>query len=144
MMKVIVDTSVWIDHFRRNNPSLLALLELDVVLAHPMILGELRCGSLPEPRATALSTLEDLEPSASVDIDEVIDLIEEERIFGKGCGLVDLSLLASTIKTPGARLWAADKRLAALAKRLDVAYVESVPQGRHRGEPALTAASPTA
>ncbi|MDH0863113.1 type II toxin-antitoxin system VapC family toxin [Mitsuaria sp. GD03876] len=144
MMKVVVDTSVWIDHFRRHNPSLLALLELDVILAHPMILGELRCGSLPEPRATALATLEDLELSAPVDVDEVIDLIEEQRIFGKGCGLVDLSLLMSTLKTPGAQLWAADRRLAALAGRLGVAYVEAPPRGARPAPAALTAACPTA
>lgn len=142
MMKVVVDTSVWIDHFRRHNPSLLALLELDVVLAHPMILGELRCGTLPEPRETALATLEDLELSASVDVAEVIGLIEEERIFGKGCGLVDLSLLMSTLKTPGARLWAMDKRLAALASRLGVAHTECPP--RVLQPAAFTAASPTA
>ena len=143
-MKVIVDTSVWIDHFRRDNPSLLALLDLDVVLAHPMVLGELRCGSLPEPRATALSTLEDLEPSADVDIDEVIDFIEAEQIFGKGCGLVDLSLLMSTLKTPGARLWAIDKRLARLAGLLGVAYVEPQAEHRPRTDARFTAPSPTA
>jgi len=143
MMKVVVDTSVWIDHFRRVNPSLLALLELDVVLAHPMILGELRCGTLPEPRTTALATLEDLESSAPVDVNEVIELIEGQRIFGKGCGLVDISLLMSTLKTPGARLWATDKRLAALAKRLGVAHAETPARAHERNDRALIAACPT-
>lgn len=143
-MKIVVDTSVWIDHFRRSNPTLLRLLQTHAVLAHPLILGELRCGSLPTPRSKALSTVEGLHHSAAVSIDEVITLIEEEEIFGRGCGLVDPALLMSTIKTPGARLWAMDKRLAALAKRLGVAHVEPPPHTMHRGEPALTAASPTA
>ena len=144
MMKVVVDTSVWIDHFRRANPSLLALLELDVVLAHPMILGELRCGTLPEPRTTALSTLEDLELSAPVDVDEVIGLIEGQRIFGKGCGLVDIALLVSTLKTSGACLWATDRRLAALARRLGIAHAEPPARAHAPLDRAFSAACPTA
>ncbi|WP_238139567.1 type II toxin-antitoxin system VapC family toxin [Roseateles aquatilis] len=143
-MKVVVDTSVWIDHFRRHNPTLLDLLETKVVLAHPMILGELRCGTLPAPRAKALRALDELEYSAPVSIDEVISLIEEEQIFGKGCGLVDLSLLMSTLKTPGARLWAFDRRLQALAKRLGVAHAELPPAMSQRTAPEVTAASPIA
>ena len=49
--------------------------------------------------------------------------IEPERLFGLGCGLVDAALLASTMMTPGARIWTWDRRLAALARRLDVAWV---------------------
>ncbi|MFX1680540.1 type II toxin-antitoxin system VapC family toxin [Mitsuaria sp. CC2] len=144
MRRVVVDTSVWIDHFRRRNPALLALLEADVVLAHPMIIGELRCGSLPQPRGNALSTLDELDQSAPVSVNEVIRLIEDEEIFGKGCGLVDMSLLMSTLKTPGARLWASDKSLAAVARQLGIAH--EVPPARtdrtSQGE--LTAACPTA
>ncbi|WP_343635150.1 VapC toxin family PIN domain ribonuclease [Roseateles sp.] len=142
-MKVVVDTSVWIDHFRQHNPLLLMLLKTQAVLAHPLILGELRCGSLPNPRAKALSAIEDLRHSAPVSIDEVVGLIEREQIFGKGCGLVDISLLMSTLKTPGARLWATDKRLAALAKRLGVAHAETPARAHERNDRALIAACPT-
>ncbi|WP_431100886.1 type II toxin-antitoxin system VapC family toxin [Roseateles noduli] len=144
MRKVVVDTSVWIDHFRRRNPALLALLEMDVVLAHPMIIGELRCGSLPQPRANALSTMDELDHSAPVSLDEVIRLIEDEDIHGKGCGLVDMSLLMSTLKTPGARLWASDKRLAALAKRLGIAHDDLPARTDRSNQTQLTAACPTA
>jgi hypothetical protein len=43
---------------------------------------------------------------------EVRELIERERLFGLGYGLVDLTLLASTMLTTGARLWPLDQRLA--------------------------------
>jgi len=51
--------------------------------------------------------------------------IEREKHYGLGCGLVDLSLLASTLMTPGARLWTLDKRLAELAARFNSAFDSS-------------------
>jgi predicted nucleic acid-binding protein len=48
MKGVVVDTSVWVDHFRANNRALVELLEFDLVLMHPMVVGELACGTPPE------------------------------------------------------------------------------------------------
>jgi len=53
---------------------------------------------------------------------EVLVLMETERLFGAGCGLVDLTLLASTLMTPGAELWTLDRRLGDLAQRFAVAH----------------------
>lgn len=49
-------------------------------------------------------------------------LIDREALFGLGCGLIDMQLLASTLITPGAELWTLDKRLEALAQGLGVAH----------------------
>ena len=43
---VLVDTSVWVDHFRKKSASLASLLEMDEVAMHPFVLGELACGNL--------------------------------------------------------------------------------------------------
>jgi len=40
---VLVDTSVWVDHFRQANDALIGLLEVDQALSHPMVLLELAC-----------------------------------------------------------------------------------------------------
>ena len=53
---------------------------------------------------------------------ELLDFIERERLYGLGCGMVDIALLASTLLTPQTRLWTLDQRLSALARRFDVAY----------------------
>lgn len=53
---------------------------------------------------------------------EVRDLIERERLYGLGCGLVDLSLLASTMLMRPAKLWTLDKNLGALAMRFGVMH----------------------
>ncbi len=52
----------------------------------------------------------------------VLEFIESKRLFGRGCGFVDLSLLKSTLLTQGAMLWTADKRLASIAAEMHVLY----------------------
>lgn len=56
---ILVDTSVWVDHFRRGNARLKLLLEDGEAATHPMVLGELACGNLPRRRET-LHLLESL------------------------------------------------------------------------------------
>ena len=38
---ILVDTSIWIDHLRRSEAALSALLNDAQVCTHPMIIGEL-------------------------------------------------------------------------------------------------------
>jgi hypothetical protein len=121
MKAVLVDTSVWVDHFRSGNDALVELLELDLVMAHPLIVGEIACGTPPR-RIQTLSDLNGLQQTQQVSVREVLEFIERERLFGLGCGLVDLMLLASALMTPGVELWTLDQRLSALAERFGVLY----------------------
>ena len=121
-MSVLVDSSVWVAHFKQRNASLVELLASDQVLVHPMILGELACGTPPEPRQKTLGDLNLLRQAHRASWDEVMAFIERERLYGLGCGWVDLTLLASTLMTPAAQLWTLDKRLAKLAKRFQIYY----------------------
>lgn len=124
-MRVLVDTSVWVDHFRQGSLPLVGLLERDAAMIHPMVLGELACGT-PPSRTQTLADLQRLQPTQQASIREVMAFVEHEQLFGLGCGLVDLSLLASTLMTPGASLWTLDRRLAALAERFGVAHRPAV------------------
>ena len=119
---VLVDTSVWIDHFRRRNEALVNLLTLDLAFTHPMIVAELACGTPPAPRSRTLADIATLPQTRQASLNEVRELIEREQLFGLGCGLVDLALLASALLTPGAQLWTQDKRLMHLAQRFRIAY----------------------
>ncbi|EAU6349582.1 VapC toxin family PIN domain ribonuclease [Salmonella enterica subsp. enterica serovar Java] len=121
-MAILVDTSVWVAHFKSSNDGLIQLLNRDLVLIHPMILAEIACGTPPAPRRRTLGDLGLLPQSHQASIAEVMAFIENNKLYGLGCGLVDLTLLASTLITPGARLWTLDKRLAKLAKHLNVDY----------------------
>ena len=121
MIRVLVDTSVWGYHFRQRCAALANLLTLDLVLIHPMVLGELACGT-PPSREQTLADLARLQPTQQASMREVLAFVERERLFGLGCGLVDMALLASTLMTPGAELWTLDKRLVALAERFGVMH----------------------
>ena len=125
MKGVLVDTSVWVDHFRKNNHSLIILLEQDLVMAHPMVVGELACGT-PPARSQTLSDLSSLQQTQQASIGEVMAFIEREKLYGLGCGLVDILLLASTLMTPDVELWTLDKRLSDLADRFGVMYSPSI------------------
>jgi hypothetical protein len=48
--------------------------------------------------------------------------VERERLFGMGCGLIDMQLLVSTMMTAGVELWTLDKRLSVLAERFGVMH----------------------
>lgn len=122
MSGVLVDTSVWIDHFRQRSAALEVLLQQDQVLTHPMVIGELACGTPPAPRAQTLANLGLLTMSQQAGLRETMEFIERESLYGMGCGLVDMVLLASTLMTPGATLWSLDKRLADLARRFGVLH----------------------
>ncbi|MCK9489995.1 MAG: hypothetical protein M0Q42_11525 [Xanthomonadales bacterium] len=119
---MLVDRSVWVQHFRRGQPGLVRLLAMDAVLIHPWVLAELACGTPPAPRRRTLADLARLRPAVQASQDELLDFIEREQLHGQGCGMVDVALLASTLLTPRARLWTLDRRLAALAERFDVAH----------------------
>lgn len=122
MSGVLVDTSVWIDHFRNRNEALEILLSQDLALTHPMIVGEIACGTPPAPRSQTLGDLGLLPMIQPASLRETMDFIERESIDGMGCGLVDMVLLASALISPGAKLWTLDKRLAELAARFGVAH----------------------
>ena len=125
-MSVLIDTSVWIDHFRNRNNVLVDLIELDLALAHPMVIVEIACGTPPAPRIQPLNSISLLQPCNQAGLSEVMEFIEREGLYGLGCGLVDMSLLASTLITPGAELWTLDKRLDELAERFGVAHLPTL------------------
>lgn len=122
-MNILVDTSVWVDHFKHGNDNLAHLIQSDFALIHSMIILELACGTPPAPRQQTLSDIALLRRCNHATSDEVLTLIEREKLYGLGCGLVDISLLASTLLTPDAQLWTEDKRLASLAMRFGVDFV---------------------
>jgi predicted nucleic acid-binding protein len=117
---LLIDTSVWIDHFRKENPRLSADLVGGRVLIHAFVLGELALG-----RALRFSEIvEDLSelPNATIAAPaEVLSLISRAALAGTGIGYVDAHLIASTLLTPHSRLWTRDRKLREVAERLSIA-----------------------
>jgi predicted nucleic acid-binding protein len=117
---ILVDSSVWIDHFRRANEILTDQLERQLVLIHPFVIGELAVGHL-KSRDQLLRALGELDQVIVARDQEVMRFIEQERLFGRGLGYIDAHLLASVRLTPETLLWTRDKLLLAAAERLSLA-----------------------
>ena len=121
---ILVDTSVWVDHLRRGDPRLVDLLERANVIMHPLVVGEIACGSLHD-RESILELLQDLPTAAVAEGDEVLRFIERHVLHGKGIGYVDVHLLASVALTEGAKIWTRDKKLRLVAEMLGCAYQDT-------------------
>jgi predicted nucleic acid-binding protein len=115
----LVDTSVWVDHFRRSNSALSQMLMDGEVLSHPFVIGELACADFKN-RAEIRRLLTALPTTNPAEHDEVLHLVEDKRLFGRGIGWLDVHLLASCMIT-GCALWTNDKPLRAAAASLAVA-----------------------
>ena len=118
-MRVLVDTSIWIDHLRKTEPVLVDLLERDQVCVHQSVITELALGNLKN-RSFFLKMLERLMIVRNVDDQGVRHLVEERRLWGRGLSAVDAALLASVVVTPGVSLWTRDKRLRQAARDVGV------------------------
>ncbi|HPE07864.1 MAG TPA: hypothetical protein PLW50_09115 [Smithellaceae bacterium] len=117
---VLVDTSVWVSHFRDGNIELANLLNEGRVLCHPLIVGELACGNLKD-KAVILSFLQLLPMSMEAEHEEVLLFIENNRLMGKGMGYVDVHLITSAVLT-GVPIWTLDRKLAQAASSLRIKY----------------------
>lgn len=117
---MLVDTSVWIDHFRRGHADLQTRLIEGDVSSHPFVIGELACGTLKRRREvlTLLATLPQV-PVAKHN--EVLAFVETHDLTGSGIGWVDAHLLAST-SLAGETLWTLDKRLQTAARSLRICF----------------------
>jgi predicted nucleic acid-binding protein len=122
---VLIDTSIWVDYIRLGNEQLAQLLRQDQVLMHDMVLGEIACGSLQQ-RADRLAVLTELPRIDSAEHNEVMRFIDKNQLHGCGIGYVDNHLLAAVKLRLGTKLWSRDKRLAAAAQRLGLAFATEV------------------
>jgi predicted nucleic acid-binding protein len=118
---IVVDSSIWIDHFHVGDERISVLIDAEAALVHPFVYGEILLGSLRD-RAGVAEYLGDLPEAQPAEQEEVIYLLGRYRLFSRGIGFVDLHLLASTLLRRGARLWTRDKRLLAVAEELGIAY----------------------
>jgi predicted nucleic acid-binding protein len=117
---VIVDTSIWINYFRKGDKHLEKLLLDAEVICHEFIIGELACGNLKN-RNEIISLLQSLPHSPTVDHQEFLFFIDKYQLMGRGIGFVDVHLLASAqlAKLP---IWTDDNKLRGVSKDLELQY----------------------
>ena len=120
---ILVDTSVWIDHLRATESTLVNALARDDVACHPLVIQELALGSIKN-RDAVLASLGRLTQSPSLNHDELLTLVSAHALWGKDLSPVDAYLLGSVLLSPGTRLWTRDKSLKASAGSLGASTVD--------------------
>ena len=123
-MRVLIDTSIWINHIRKRDAVLDILLLEGLALIHPFVIGELALGQFKN-RENVLDHLQRMPKAIDVIEAELLHFIDRLKLFGTGIGLVDAHLLASA-KIMQAQFWSADICAVAQARRLGIEYVSSI------------------
>lgn len=113
---VVIDTSAWIDHFRREVAAVRDAIRSGTALVHPFVVGEIALGRhrMTDP---ALQLLADLPQAMPARVSDVLALIQHERLGGSGLGYVDVAVLAS-VKLLRAGVITHDRRMARVAAKL--------------------------
>lgn len=119
---ILVDTSVWINHFREGDKLLEKLLFDGEVICHTHIIGELACGNIKN-RKEIISLLQALPMAPQIEFNEYLFFIEKNQLNGRGIGFVDIHLLASA-QLSQTQLWTVDKRLKTAATDLGLNYIK--------------------
>lgn len=117
---ILIDTSVWADHFRAADPVVGRLLQTRQASTHRLVVEELAMGHLPA-RARTIAMLLQLEKMPLLEVEEILAFIHEEALTGTGIGAIDAHLLAACLDR-GDGLWSRDKKLVAQARRLGCAW----------------------
>ena len=117
---ILVDTSVWVSHFREGNTELQQLLNEGDIVCHPFIIGELACGNI-QNRSEIFILLSSLPMVKESNHHEVLVFIEKKKFMGKGLGYIDVHLLASALLSNVA-IWSFDNKLNETAAELGMNY----------------------
>ncbi len=117
---VLVDTPIWVSFLRKGNGRLKSLLREARVACHPLIVGELACGTL-DNRTEFLTLLQTLPQVSTASEREVLHFIDHHRLSAAGVGLIDAHLMASA-RLSDLPLWTSEGKLRAAAGRMGIAY----------------------
>lgn len=121
---ILVDTSIWIGHFRAADRRLIGLLQAQLVSMHPWVVGELACGNLAN-RADTIRLLRFLPQVSVASEDEVLYFIEKHGLCGKGIGYLGMHLLAAAA-LGSLKVWTGDRRLNEAASLLGLSAFGAV------------------
>jgi predicted nucleic acid-binding protein len=114
---ILVDTAIWIDHLHAVEPWLAELLGNDEAGCHPLVIEELALGSIKQ-RDLVLDMLANLYQFPVLAHHEVLELVDQRRLWGRGLSPADAHLVGSASLVGGARLWTRDKRLQAVCQEI--------------------------
>lgn len=93
-MKILADTSVWVEYLRTGDDRMRTSLALGDIVIHDHVVGELVLGGVSR---NTLAMLQRLHHCGMASHGEVMHLIAERNLVGRGLGYVDTHLLAAAL-----------------------------------------------
>ena len=118
---ILVDTSIWIDHFAKADPVLALLISDNKIVQHPYVSGEILVGN--PHRRDALSLFLRMMPRIEpVTEEEFHSFLDESELFGSGLGFVDIHLIAAATAIPDTVIWTRDRRMLEQIQRFNMSY----------------------
>jgi len=117
---IIVDANIWIDHLRSRDKHLVSLIEKDQAFVHPYTVAEVSLGSLRN-REEVVRQLSLFQAPPLASHEDVMSIIEWNKLAGTGIGYVDCHLLTATLLM-GGRLWTRDRRLSAQSAKMGICH----------------------
>lgn len=120
MKPVVVDTNVWVHHWKDHNQLLVDMLADREIWTHPIVIGELSMGNLKNRNQILWHLTRFGRPQLATD-SEVRQMVEAKRLWGRGLGWNDVKILASVV-IGDCWLWTGDRRLREAAEEFGVAW----------------------
>ena len=118
----LVDTNLWIEHFKNKNSDLSTFLLEGKVVVHDFIIGELSLGSFNKAdRSRILARLKVIEKIRTSSNDQVLEFIESHKLHIAGIGFIDAHLLHACFENK-IRLMTLDKSLRKQAEKLNLSF----------------------
>lgn len=111
-MRILADTSVWVDYLRHKNTPILDHLSLGDIVVHDYVIGEMVLGGISRAKLAMFGQMRRCHCASH---DEVMHLIAERNLAGRGLGYVDSHLLAAAL-IGRLQLWTLDKALRQVAQ----------------------------
>lgn len=112
---ILVDSSVWIQHFKKTDSFLVSALKEDRVVVHPLIIQEISLGHIKN-RELIIELVSYLHTVPIISHEEIQNFILKNKLAGSGVGVIDIHLLFSAIKG-NLNIYTFDKSLIKLSKK---------------------------
>lgn len=119
---ILIDTSVWVNHFRQADTAVGRIILEGALRQHPLVTAELAMGNLAGWRRT-ITLLDSLPQVAVASHQDLIGFVDRHGLAGSGIGVIDAHLLASA-DANALKIWTLDRRLLDQATRLGLDYRE--------------------
>mgnify|MGYP006293110019 CR=1 FL=1 len=122
---ILIDTSVWIEFFRRNGDypaRISSLLEIQQVVAFEPVFAELLYGARSRKDRDIITSFWELLPQVdfgSGSLMKAAEMAGREDFLQSGIGLIDALIIQATLDGDH-RLWTLDKRIAGRLQQKDL------------------------